>query len=159
MLLTVDVVRATIPVQCAMSSNTVNEAGNWPDTVGTYHNDLKWTELGYYRLRCEFLNGNSRDDSVVFKVYHDHWKRPFEKADCERAGCTPVMWNSNSPFLSGHPIIDVYWSNVVQFATTATQLKICETNATNPTVTFTTSQLNDMTVCQPSGRFRRFGNV
>ena len=142
-----------------MSSNKVFEAGNWPDTVGTYHNDLNWTELGYYRLRCEILNSNPYWNVRLFKVYHDHWTRPFEKEDCERAGCIPVIWNSNSSSLSGQPIIDVYWSNVIQFATTAPQLKICEINTTNFNTIFTTSQLNNMNVCQPSGRISQLGIV
>ena len=158
--ITVAAVRA-IPVQCAMSNNKVSEAGNWPDTVGTYHNDLDWTELRYYRLRCEFSsNPRTFPRGDLFRVYHDHWRRPFERADCERAGCIPVIWKSNSSFSNSQPIIDVYWSNVIQFATTAPQLKVCQINAANQSIiAFTTSQLNDLSVCQPSGRFNVSGNV
>ena len=141
-----------IPVQCNMTNNKVSEAGRWPDTVGTYHNDSDWTELRYYRLRCE-LTRAARGE--VFRVYHDHWKRPFEKVDCERSGCVPVIWNI---FSGAQPIIDVYWSSVIKFVTTASQLKICQVDAINPNSTiFTTSQLNDLNICQTSGRFSAFG--
>lgn len=138
----------------------MSEAGRWPDTIGTYHGDLNWTELRYYRLRCEFSNNaGAVPRKNLFRVHHDHWKRLFEKADCERAGCIPVIWNSNTTFIRGRPVIDVYWSNVIQFATTALQLKIC--TAANEKTVFTTSQLNNLTICQPSGRFslKRPGNV
>lgn len=143
-----------------MSNNRVSEAGNWPNTVGTYHNDFNWAELRYYRLQCEF-SGNPRNFAQrdLFEVYHDHWKRPFEREDCQRAGCTPIIWNSNSSFVNGQSIIDVYWGNPIQFAITASQLKICKTNASSRNTALTTSQLNDMTTCQPSGRFSAVGNI
>lgn len=137
-----------------MSSNKVSEAGNWPDTVGTYHNDLNWTDLRYYRLRCEFTNSISSVSESLFRVHHDHWKRPFEKSDCKYAGCIPIIWNSNASYARGQPIIDVYWSNQIRFAMTASQLKICEITTNNVNITLTTSQLNNLTMCQPSGRFR-----
>lgn len=139
----------------------MTEAGNWPHTVGTYRNDFNWTELNYFRLRCEFSSSNpgTNPQSALYRVYHDHWKRPFEKIDCEHTGCTPVIWNSNSSFSRGDPIIDVYWGNVIQFGTTAPQLKICEINVANLNVILTTSQLNDLTLCQPSGRFSALGNI
>ena len=135
-----------------MTNNKVSEAGRWPDTVGTYHNDPDWTELRYYRLRCKFTRVIR---NKVYRVYRDHWKRPFEKADCERSGCVPIIWNTIS---GGQPIIDVYWSSVIKFATTAPLLKICQVDVINPnSTTFTTSQLNDLNLCQPSGRFSPFG--
>ena len=141
-----------------MSDNKVSEAGNWPDTIGTYRNDANWTELRYFRLRCEFLSSAENVAGSIFRVHHDHWKRSFEKADCERTGCIPVIWNSNSSFFPARPIIDIYWSNVIQFATTAPQLKICKIAHSDAGITFTTSQLNDLTICKPSGRFSGFGN-
>ena len=156
--LTIGVVRG-LPVRCTMSGNKVSEAGRWPYTVGTYRSDSKWTELKYYRLQCNFSGSSVGYESNLFRVYHDHWKRPFEKADCEYAGCIPVIWNAPATVVDRRRIIDVYWANVVRFVTTAAQLKICKIDAANVNVTLKTSQLNDPTICQPSGSIRIIGNI